>query len=124
MPGLKPECAREHGLCFAASGRSAISAEAAITLHRRSTEQTWRLLRHLGAHLRAQLVDQAKAFVGLDVPEGPAVAGLGPLRQRADAVNRADLVAKRDRAVGAYQRTIALARVHQFGPRRDDAALD
>jgi hypothetical protein len=64
------------------------------------------LFRHLRAHFGAQLVDQAQAFRGFDVPEGPAVAGLGALRQRPDAVDRTDLVAECDRAVGTSSRCL------------------
>src|SRR3979411_2774640 len=79
--------------------------------------------RHFGADFGAQLVDQPQALVGLDVPEGPAVAGAGALRHRADAVNRADLVAEHDGAVGADQRAVAFFGVDQFGTGRNHAAL-
>src|SRR5437763_2617410 len=49
--------------------------------------------RHGGADFGAQFVDQLQAAPGLDVPEGPTVAGGSALRHRADAVDRADLVA-------------------------------
>ena len=60
-----------------------------------------RRLGHLGAHLRAECVDRFQALRRLDVPEGPDVAGVQPLRQRADAVDRADAVAEGECAVGA-----------------------
>src|ERR1700744_3643899 len=64
--------------------------------------------RHSGTDFGAQFVDQFQALVGLDVPEGPAVAGAGALRYRADAVDRADLVAEHDGAAGADQRAVTL----------------
>src|SRR5207244_3642859 len=60
--------------------------------------------RHLAADFGAQLVDQLEAALGLDMPEGPAVAGFRALGDRAHAVDRADLVAEHDGAVGADQR--------------------
>src|SRR4051794_39936506 len=42
---------------------------------------------HAGADFGAQFVDQLESFGGLDVPEGPAVAGARALSHRADAVN-------------------------------------
>src|SRR6202042_3087827 len=68
---------------------------------------------HAGADFGAQLVDQPQALAGLDVPEGPAVAGAGALRHRADAVDRTDLVAEHDGAVGAHQGAVALPRIDQ-----------
>ena len=65
-----------------------------------------------------------QAVLGLDMPEGPAVAGGRALRDRADAVDRADLVAEHDGAVGADQRAVALLGVDQFGAGRNHAALD
>jgi hypothetical protein len=53
-----------------------------------------RLERHVGADLRAQVVDQGEALLGLDVPERPAVAGFESLSERADPMDRADLVAE------------------------------
>src|SRR5215467_6619148 len=70
--------------------------------------------RHLAADLGAQLVDQPEALLGLDMPEGPAVAGFRALRDRADAVDRADLVAEHDGAVGPHQRAVALLGIDQF----------
>src|SRR3984893_5661847 len=72
----------------------------------------------------AQLVDQLEALGGLDMPEGPAVAGARALRHRADAVGRADLVAQHDGAVGANQGAVALPGIDQFGAGRNHAALD
>src|SRR5438105_4243449 len=68
----------------------------------RNRRALWRA--HSRPDLRAQRVDRDQAFGGLQVPEGPAVAGFEPLGQRADAVDRADRVAQRDGAVGAHQR--------------------
>src|SRR5262252_3995154 len=68
---------------------------------------------HSGADLGAQLVDQLEAALGLDMPEGPAVAGLRSLRDRAHAVDRADLVAEHDGAVGAHQGAMPLPGVDQ-----------
>ena len=65
-----------------------------------------------------------RPVLGLDVPEGPAVAGAGALRHRADAVDRADLVAEHDGAVGADQGAVALLGIDQFGAGRNHAALD
>src|SRR3979411_1771495 len=79
--------------------------------------------RHLGADFGTQLVDQPQALLGLNVPEGPAVAGPGSLRHRADAVDRADLVAEHDGAVGADQGAVAFSGIDQFGARRNHAAL-
>ena len=47
-----------------------------------------------------------QALRRLEMPEGPAVAGVEALHQRADAVDRADCVAERNRAVGAHQRLV------------------
>src|SRR5580704_11498027 len=69
--------------------------------------------RHAGADFGAQLVDQPEALLGLDVPEGPAVAGAGALRHRADAVDRADLVAEHDGAVSAHQGAMTLLGIDQ-----------
>src|ERR1700733_5238286 len=80
--------------------------------------------RHLAANFGAQLVDQLEALPGLDMPEGPAVAGLRTLRHSADAVDRADLVAKHDGAVGAHKGAMALLCIDEFRARRDHAALD
>src|SRR5262245_4130824 len=48
-------------------------------------------LTHLRAYLGAQRIDRYQLLAGVDVPEGPAVAGLEPLRQRADPVDGTDL---------------------------------
>src|SRR6266516_5528859 len=77
---------------------------------------------HLGADFGAQFVDEPQAFLGLDVPEGPAVAGTRALRHRADAVDRADLVTEHDGAVGADQRAMALPGIDQSGAGRNHAA--
>ena len=53
----------------------------------------------------------ASAPVAAEVPEGPAVAGVEPLHQRADAVDRADVVAGAERAVGAHLGLVAGAGV-------------
>ena len=79
---------------------------------------------HLRAHLGAQIVDRGEPLAGLDMPEGPAVAGFQPLRDRAHAMDRADLLAEHDRAVGAHQHLVALFGVHQIDAGRDQAALD
>src|SRR5712672_2899879 len=102
-------------------GLKSSSRTPAIKTKRRDRRST---RRHPGTNLGAQLVDQPEALAGLDVPEGPAVAGAGALRHRADAVDRADLVAEHDGAVGADQRAMALFRVDQFGTGRNHAALD
>src|SRR4051812_834671 len=52
----------------------------------RNDEEGSLLRRHSGADLGAELVDQLETLLGLDVPEGPAVAGLRTLRHRADAM--------------------------------------
>src|SRR3954452_1551643 len=80
--------------------------------------------RHAGADLGAELVDQLETLLGLDVPEGPAVAGLRALRHRAHAVDGADLVAEHDGPVGADQRAELLLGVEQLGAGHDHAALD
>src|SRR5271155_1386948 len=80
--------------------------------------------RHLAADFSPQLVDQLETLFGLDMPEGPAVAGFRALRDRAHAVDRADLVAEHDGAVGAHQRAMTLLGVDQFCARHDHAALD
>src|SRR5262245_18001742 len=59
---------------------------------------------HLGPNLRAQHIDRDQTVGRLQMPERPAVAGLQALRQRADAMDRADRLAERDGAIGAYQR--------------------
>ena len=48
----------------------------------------------------------------------------GALRYRADAVDRANLVAGHDGAVGTNQRAVALLQVDQPGAGRNHAALD
>src|SRR5579863_540328 len=59
--------------------------------------------RHVLADFGAQFVDQLEALARLDMPEGPAVAGFRALRHCAHAVDRADLVAEHDGAVGAHE---------------------
>ena len=61
---------------------------------------------HLRPHLRPQRVDYGEPLRGLDVPEGPAVAGFEALGESTDAVDRADRFAERERAVGANQRAV------------------
>src|SRR6185437_5391616 len=70
--------------------------------------------RHLGAHLRAQIVDQGQALRRFEMPEGPAVAGIEPLRQRSNLVDRADTLANRYRAVGTHQRLVPFLGVDQI----------
>ena len=65
-----------------------------------------------------------EALSALDVPERPAVAGFEALCQRADAVNRTNGLAERDRAVGANERAMATFGVDQFRAGLDQAALD
>src|SRR5919204_5245767 len=85
----------------------------------------WTLARrHFGADFGAQLVNQLQAVSGLDMPEGPTVAGLRTLRNRTDAVDRADLVAEHDGAVGAHQSDVPLLGIDQFRARPNHAALD
>src|SRR6188474_3770472 len=79
---------------------------------------------HLRAHLGAQIVDQGQAGLGLDMPEGPAVAGVEPLRERADAMDGAYFFAERDRAVRAHQRLVPLLGVDELRARRHEAAID
>src|ERR1700722_10139065 len=67
----------------------------------------WERAHGFGPELGAQGVDQGEVALALDMPEGPAVAGFEALRQRADAVDRADGVAECDRAIGAHQRLVA-----------------
>jgi hypothetical protein len=45
-------------------------------------------------------IDERQRAVALEVPEGPAIAGLQALGQCADAVDRTDVVAERNGAVG------------------------
>src|ERR1700722_6878670 len=80
--------------------------------------------RHLGADFGAQLVDQPQALLGFDVPEGPAVAGARALRHRTHAVDRTNLVAEHDGAVGANESAVAFFGIDQFGAGRNHAALD
>jgi hypothetical protein len=61
--------------------------------------------------LCSQGVDQGQRASALDVPEGPAVARFETLGERADAVNRADSIAERDRAIGPHQRPMTASRV-------------
>src|SRR6478752_6219877 len=93
----------------------------AIKTKKRDRRSAWC---HLGTNFGAQLVDQLEALAGLDVPERPAVAGPGALRHRADAVDRADLVAEHDGAVGAHQGAVTLSGVDEFRAWRNHAALD
>src|SRR5258707_15255497 len=81
------------------------------------------LPRRLRPDLRPQRVDQRQRAVALDVPEGPAVAGLQPLSQRADAMDRTNIVAERDGAVGAHQRLVAATGVENTGSGVDNTVL-
>src|SRR5580765_3917206 len=81
--------------------------------------RAWLTRRHAGADFGAQLVDQLEAVLGLDMPEGPAVAGFRALRYRAHAVDRADLVAEHDGAVGPHQGAVTLPGVDEFGAGQD-----
>src|SRR4051812_2554447 len=54
------------------------------------------------ADFGAKLVDRGELVLALDVPVGPAVAGFRPLRQRAEAMDRADIAADLQRTVGAH----------------------
>ena len=67
---------------------------------------------------------EIEALRRFEMPEGPAVAGVEALRQRADAVDRADRVAERHRAVGAHQRLVLLLGVDELGAGRHQAALE
>src|SRR6202035_4408462 len=78
--------------------------------------------RHGGADLRAEAVDRREPALRLHVPEGPAVARLEALRERADAVDRADRVAERDCAVGAHQRFHLALGVGELVARGDHTA--
>src|SRR5581483_7389799 len=78
---------------------------------------------HLGADHGAIGVDGGETLVGLHVPESPAVAGLEPLRQRADAVNGTDAFAEADGAVGAHQRLVPALGVDEVLARQHQAAL-
>src|SRR5262249_14342520 len=60
------------------------------------------LRRHLRPDLRAQRIDREQAVPRIDVPEGPAVARLQALRQRANAVNRADPLTQADPAAAPH----------------------
>ena len=64
-----------------------------------------RRLRTLRSTPRPQLlperIDRHQAAAHVDVPENPTVARRRALHVRADAVDRADLVAEHDGAVGA-----------------------
>ena len=95
---------------------------------RASMQRIGRACRSIGAHLRpharAQRVDDGRALRRLDVPEGPAVAGLETLRQRADPVDRADRFAERERAVGAHQRLMPALGIDELCAGRDQPALD
>src|SRR5882762_10387374 len=65
--------------------------------------------------LRPQRVDERERALAFHVPEGPAVAGLQALRQRADAVDRAHGTAERNGAVGAHQRLVPFAALIERG---------
>ncbi len=64
-------------------------------------------LAHLRAHLLAQDVDGLQLAVGLEVPIGPAVAGIEALHMGTDLVDRARGVAADDGAVGADAGSVA-----------------
>src|ERR1700726_4622652 len=81
-------------------------------------------IRRFCAELGAQRVDRGEPAPGLHVPEGPAVAGFEPLRDRADAVDRADHVAERDRAVRAHQGGVASSPGEEPRAGSDEPALD
>src|SRR5262249_18458452 len=80
--------------------------------------------RHLRPDSRAQAVDRNEALRRLQVPEGPAVAGLEPLRQRADAMDGANAFAQRNGAVGAHQRLHLALGVAETRARRDQSTLE
>src|SRR5205085_4344351 len=58
------------------------------------------------------------------VPEGPAVAGVETLRQCAGAMDRADHVAERDRAVGPHQRRVPASRIDELLSGGHETALE
>ena len=60
----------------------------------------------------------------LHMPEGPAVAGFETLCQCADAVDRADRFAKRERPVGTHQRLMPLLGVDERDAWHHQPALD
>src|SRR5258705_5464529 len=108
MPADRGGCAGRRQAAF----RAMATAEAMRTLRCfgescrarrcgcRVTRRSWALAgRHPGADFGAQFVDQLEAALGLDVPEGPAVAGGRALRHPADAMDGADPVAEHDGAV-------------------------
>src|SRR5258708_3570074 len=73
---------------------------------------------HPGADLGAQLVDQLEALAGLDVPEGPAVAGARTLGNGTDAVDRANPLFRRSRInLVALEADIAAAEAFCHGAR-------
>src|SRR5690348_3076508 len=58
------------------------------------------------------------------MPEGPAVAGLEPLCQCADPVDRANGPTESDGAVGTHQRRMTALGVDKARASRDEATLD
>ena len=74
--------------------------------------------------LGAEVVDRGQLVPALDVPVGPAVAGLESLSERAGAVDRADLTAELHGTVCTHHgKNLALG-VEQLLARLDHAALD
>src|SRR5262245_64134431 len=80
--------------------------------------------RQLGAELLTQEVDRDEPAAAPDMPEGPAIAGLGALDMGADLVDRAGGIAAGNGAVGADAGGMALQRIAEDLARGDVAALD
>ena len=78
---------------------------------------------HLRPHARAQGVDHGQTLRRLHVPKSPAVAGLEPLRQSADPVDRADRLAECNCAVGAHQRPMPALGVDELYAGGEETAL-
>src|ERR1700730_19340109 len=74
--------------------------------------------------LRAQLVDGDQAPRRLQMPEGPAIAGVEPLRERADALNGAAPLAECKAAVGAHQRPDLALGIAKERARQNHSALE
>src|SRR5215510_2808162 len=78
----------------------------------------------LTARRLAQRVDRHEPAFGLEVPEGPAVAGERALHMRADLVDRALRASNGNRAIRAHLSLVPRSRVVEHSAGRDQPKLD
>ena len=88
----------------ALAGEALPSLMRKVVAHAMRRDRAITIAAPISARIRARSASiDGQALRRFDVPEGPAVAGFEALRQRADAMDRTDRFAERDRAVGAHQ---------------------